>query len=125
MDQPIATELVLACLGLLAICVTVASMIILTGGKLYRKIPEKSRPRRWVVGIFFSFFVTFCLWCAAWSFYPRSIVAYVSSYMFGAFGVLIAAWIALGRVGSILSLIIVLVLRIIDACRADTVARRR
>jgi hypothetical protein len=56
MDQSKTTLLVLVFLSLLAIFVTVASILILSGGKVYHKIPEKSRPRRWFVAIFFSYF---------------------------------------------------------------------
>jgi hypothetical protein len=69
MDQSTLTVLVIAFLSLLAICVTVASIVILSGGKLYHKIPAKSRPRRWVIAIFFSYFVVFCVWFPVWFFY--------------------------------------------------------
>jgi hypothetical protein len=124
MDQSKATVLALAFLSLLAVLVTVASILILSGGKLYHKIPEKSRPRRWIVAIFFSCFVTFCFWFAAWFFYPRSIIAYVLSYAFGAFTVFIAAWYALGKVGSILLPIIALIERIISAYKDKSEAKK-
>ena len=57
MNQSTVTVLVIAFLGLLAVFVTVASILILCGGKVYHKIPEKVRPRRWFVAIFFSYFV--------------------------------------------------------------------
>ena len=125
MDQHKATVLVAAFLGLLAVFVTVASIIVLSGGRLYHKIPEKSRPRRWFVAIFFSYFVTFCLWFPAWFFYRGSFVGYVLSYVFGAFTAFIAAWYVLGKVGAILLPIIALVERILDAYRDDREARRR
>ncbi|PYT56997.1 MAG: hypothetical protein DMG35_21080 [Acidobacteria bacterium] len=115
MDQSKATVLVLAFLSLLAVLVTVASILILSGGKVYHKIPEKSRPRRWFVAIFFSYFLIFCLWFPVWFFYPRSIISYVLSFMFGAFTAFIGAWYVLGKVGTILLPIIALVERIIDA----------
>jgi hypothetical protein len=49
MEQSTLTRLVIAFLIVLAICVTVASIVILSGGSLYHKIPEKSRPRRVVL----------------------------------------------------------------------------
>jgi hypothetical protein len=49
MDQSKATVLAIAFFSLLAVFVTMASILILSGGKLYHKIPEKSRPRRWFV----------------------------------------------------------------------------
>jgi hypothetical protein len=61
MDQSTLTVLVIAFLSLLAICVTVASIVILSGGKLYHKIPVKLRPRQWFIAIFFSYFVVFCV----------------------------------------------------------------
>jgi hypothetical protein len=85
MDQSKATLLVIAFLSLLAVFVIVASILILSGGKVYHKIPEKSRPRRWFVAIFFSYFVTFCGWFPVWFFYPRSIISHVLSFIFGAF----------------------------------------
>jgi hypothetical protein len=125
MDQSKATVLAIAFLSLLAVFVTVASILILSGGKLYHRIPEKSRPRRWFVGIWFSYFVTFCLWFVAWFFYPRSIISLISSFLFGAFTAFIAAWYALGRVGAILSPIIALVVRMIDTFTDDSDARKR
>lgn len=115
MDQTKGPVLVVAFFGLLAVFVTVASILILSGGKVYHQIPEKSRPRRWFVGIFLSYFVVFCLWFAVWFFYPHSTTAHIMSFMFGAFTVFIAAWYALGRVRDILLPIIALVERIIDS----------
>lgn len=125
MDQSKATLLALTFFALLAIFVIVASIIILSGGKLYHKIPEKSRPRRWFVAIWFSYFVTFCFWFSAWVFYPRSIVSYVLRILFGGFTAFIAAWYALGRIRGILLPIIALIERIIDAYRDGSEARRR
>ncbi len=92
MDQSTLTVLVIVFLSLLGICVTVTSIVILSGGKLYHKIPVKSRPRRWLVGIFFSYFVVFCVWFPVWFFYPHSIVSHVLSFIFAAFTAFIAAW---------------------------------
>ena len=125
MDQSKTTLLVLVFLSLLAIFVTVASILILSGGKVYHKIPEKSRPRRWFVAIFFSYFVTFCVWFAVWFFYPRSIISHVLSFIFGAFTAFIAAWYALGKLGGILLPLIALVERIVDAYKSRSDARRR
>jgi hypothetical protein len=125
MDQSKASVLVVAFLGLLAVFVTVASILILSGGKVYHKIPEKSRPRRWLVAIFFSYFVVFCLWFPVWFFYPRSIISYILTFIFAAFTVFIAAWYALGRVRAILLPIIALVEWLIDAYRDGSEARRR
>ena len=115
MDQSKATLLMAAFLGSLALVVTVVSILILSGGRFYRKIPEKSRPRKWLVAIFFSYFVLFCFWFPAWSFNPHSVISHVLGLMFGAFTVFIGAWYVLGRVGTILTPILVLVERIIDA----------
>ena len=123
MDQSKATVLALAFLGLLAVLVTVASILILSGSKVYHKIPEKSRPRRWFVAIFFSYFLVFCLWFPVWFFYPRSIITHLLSFMFAAFTIFIAAWCALGRVGTILLPIIVLVERLIDSYRDRSEAK--
>jgi hypothetical protein len=123
-DQSTATLLVIAFLSLLGVFVTVASILILTGGKVYHKIPEKSRPRRWFVAIFFSYFVTFCVWFPVWFFYPRSVISHVLSLLFGAFTAFIGAWYALGKVGPILFPIIALVERIVDAFRDTSKARR-
>jgi quinol-cytochrome oxidoreductase complex cytochrome b subunit len=124
MDNSKANLLVLAFLGLLAVSVTVVSILILSGGKFYYKIPEESRPRRWVVAIFFSYFTVFCLWLPIWAFRPRSNVSYVVSFMFAAFTVFIGAWYVLGRVRAILLPIITLVGRIIDACKVGSGERR-
>ena len=102
MDQSTATALVVAFLGLLALCVTVASILILSGGKLYHKIPPKSRPRRWLVGIFFSYFVVFCLWFPFWFFYPHSVISKVVNLVFVAFTAFLAGWYVLGKVGALL-----------------------
>jgi hypothetical protein len=123
-DQSKATLLVIALLSLLGVSVTVVSILILTGGKVYHKIPAKSRPRRWLVAIFFSYFVVFCAWFPVWFFYPRSIISHLLSLIFGAFTALIAAWYALGKVGIILLPIIALVERIVDAFRDTSKARR-
>jgi hypothetical protein len=125
MDQSKATVLAIALFSLLAAFVTAASILIVSGGKLYHRIPEKSRPRRWFVGIWFSYFVTFCFWFAAWFFYLRSIISHISSFLFGAFTAFIAAWYVLGRVGAILSPIIALVVRMIDTFADDSDARKR
>jgi hypothetical protein len=125
MDQSTVTVLVIAFLSLLAILVTVASILILWGGKVYHKIPEKSRPRRWFVAIFFSYFVLFCLWFPVWLFYPRSIPSHVLGFLFAAFTAFIGAWYVLGKIGVMLLPIIVLVLRIIDAYSGRSEARRR
>ncbi len=122
-SQSKATLLVIAFLSLLGVFVTVASILILTGGKVYHKIPEKSRPRRWFVAIFFSYFVTFCVWFPVWFFYPRSVISHILSFIFGAFTAFIGAWYTLGR--AILWPIIALVERIVDAFRDRSEARRR
>jgi hypothetical protein len=114
MDQFKATVRVLVFLGSLAVCVTVASILVLSGGKTYQRIPEKSRPRRWLVAIFFSYFVLFCLWFPAWFFYPHSGFSYILTFAFGAFTAFIGAWFALGRVGAILLPIVALILRLLD-----------
>jgi len=124
-DQSKATLLVIACLSLLGVLVIVASILILTGGKVYHKIPEKSRPRRWFVAIFFSYFVVFCAWYPVWFFYPRSIISHLLSLIFGAFTVFIGAWYGFGKVGTILLPIIALVERIVDAFRDTSKARRQ
>ncbi len=125
MDQSKATLLVIAFLSLLAVFVIVVSILILSGGKVYHKIPEKSRPRRWFVAIFFSYFVVFCVWFPVWFFYPRSIISHVLSFIFLAFTAFIGAWYALGRVRAILLPIIALVEWIVDAYRGRRDARRR
>jgi hypothetical protein len=103
MDQSTLTRLVIAFLILLAICVTVASITILSGGKLYHRIPAKSRPRRWFVAIFFSYFVVFCFWFPVWFSYPRSPISNILSIVFLAFTGFIAVWYVLGKVGAVLS----------------------
>jgi hypothetical protein len=125
MDQSKATLLAISFLGLLAVLVTVASIFILIGGKVYHRIPEKSRPRRWFVAIFFSYFVLFCAWFPVWFFYPRSNNSHLLGLIFGAFTAFIAAWFALGRVGSILLPIIALVEWIMDAFRDTSKARKQ
>jgi Zn-dependent protease with chaperone function len=125
MDQSKATVLVIAFLILLAVFVTVVSILILIGGKVYHKIPQKSRPRRWFVAIFFSYFVTFCAWFPASFFYPHSIISHVLGFIFGAFTVFIAAWYVLGKLGAILLPIIALVEWIMGAYRDRREARKR
>jgi len=125
MDQSKATLLVLAFLSLLVVFVTVASILILSGGKVYHKIPEKSRPRRWFVAIFFSYFVMFCVWFPVWFFHPRSIISHVLGFIFGAFTAFIGAWYALGKVAVILLPLIALVERMVDAYRGRSDARKR
>ena len=125
MDQSTVTVLVIAFLSLLAIFVTVASILILWGGKVYHKIPEKSRPRRWFVAIFFSYFVLFCLWFPVWLLYPRSIASHGLGFLFAAFTAFIASWYVLGKVGFILLPIITLALRLIDAYSDRSKVRRR
>jgi hypothetical protein len=53
MEQSKATVLVIALLSLLAVFVTVVSILILIGGKVYHKIPQKSRPEGGLL-LFFS-----------------------------------------------------------------------
>lgn len=117
--------LVAVFLVVLAIFAAAASIIILIGGRLYHKIPEKSRPRRWFVAIFFLYFISFCLWFPAWFFYPGSLISHILGFVFGAFTLFIAAWFALGRVGIILLPLVVLIGRIIDAFRDGGEARKR
>ncbi len=112
MDQ--STLTVTAFLSLLAICVTVASIVILSGGKLYHKIPAKSRPRRWVIAIFFSYFVVFCVWFPVSFFYPRSAISKVASVIFLAFTCFIAAWYVLGKVGALLSPVIFAAIALVE-----------
>jgi quinol-cytochrome oxidoreductase complex cytochrome b subunit len=114
MDQSTLTVLVIAFLSLLAICVTVASIVILSGGKLYHKIPAKSRPRRWFIAIFFSYFVVFCVWFPVWFFYPRSGITNVVSIVFLAFSAFIAAWYVLGKVGALLSPVILAAIALVE-----------
>ena len=125
MDRSRTTLLVIAFLSLLAVFVTVASILILSGGKAYHKIPEKSRPRRWFVAIFFSYFVTFCVWFPVWFIYPRSTISHVCSFIFLAFTAFIGAWYVLGKVGAILVPVIALVEWIVDAYKSRSDARRR
>jgi quinol-cytochrome oxidoreductase complex cytochrome b subunit len=114
MDQSTLTVLVIAFLSLLAICVTVASIVILSGGKLYHKIPAKSRPRRWVIAIFFSYFVVFCVWFPVWFLYPHSAISNVLSFVFLAFTAFIAAWYVLGKVGALLSPLILAAIALVE-----------
>jgi hypothetical protein len=109
MSESETAVLALALLGVLAVLVTVASLLILSGGKFYQKIPQKARPRRRFVGIFFSYFVMFCLWFPVWFLDRGSLIARLWGVMFGAFTVFIAAWVALGRVGAILLPVIALI----------------
>lgn len=109
MDQ----STVSAFLALLAILVVAASILILSGGKVYKKIPERSRPRRWVVAIFFSYFVIFCLWFPFRLFYPRSVMSHTLGFIFLGFSALIVVWYVLGKVGSILLPFFSLVERIV------------
>ena len=113
MDQSKATLLLLGGLVLLGVCVTVVSILILRGGRFYHRIPPSSRPRRWFVAIFFSYFVAFCLWFPVWSFKPHSIASYILGLIFLVFTVFIAAWYALGKVAAIVLPIIALVQRLI------------
>lgn len=124
MDQSKATSVVLLLLGLLAVCVTVLSILILRGGKFYHRIPERSRPRRSVVAIFFSYFVLFCFWFPCWLFYPGSIVAHIFDFLFFVFTVALAALFALGRVGALLLPVAYLGYRLIDVLRIRRVARK-
>ena len=125
MDQSKATLLVIAFLSFLAVFVTVTSILILSGGKVYHKIPEKSRPRRWLVAIFFSYFLMFCGWFPVWFFYPRSVISHVLSFIFAAFTAFIGAWYVLGKLRSILLPIIVLLERIVDAYRDRSDTKKR
>jgi hypothetical protein len=125
MDESKSTLLVIACLGLLAVLVTVASILILSGGKVYHKIPQKSRPRRWFVAIFFSYFVVFCIWFPVWFLFPRSIISHIVSFIFAAFTAFIFAWYDLGKVGVVVLPIIAVVERIVSARRERSEARRR
>jgi len=102
MDQSKATVLVIAFLGLLAVFVSVACIVILRGGKLYHRIPQKSRPRRWFVAIFFSYFIMFCVWFPVWFLNPHSTISLVLSFMFASFTAFIGVWYVLGKVGAIL-----------------------
>jgi hypothetical protein len=114
MDQSTLTVLVIAFLSLLAICVTVASIVILSGGKLYHNIPAKSRPRRWLIAIFFSYFVVFCVWFPVRFFNPRSAISNVLSIVFLAFSAFIAAWYVLGKVGALLSSVILAAIAFVE-----------
>jgi hypothetical protein len=125
MDQSTVNVLVAAFLILLAVFVTVASILILWGGKVYHKIPKKARPRRWFVAIFFSYFVLFWFWFPAWWFYPGSLAARVLGFLFAAFTAFIGAWYVLGKVGVIVVPIIALVLWIIDTYSEKREAKRR
>jgi len=109
MSESEPTVLALALLGVLAVLVIVASILIPSGGKFYQKIPGKARPRRWFVAIFFSYFAMFCLWFPVWFLDRGSLIARLLSVMFGAFTVFIAAWVALGRMGAILLPVIALI----------------
>jgi hypothetical protein len=117
MDQSNAPLLVIVFLGVLAILVIVASILILSGGKVYHRIPKKSRPRRWLIAIFFSYFVVFCLWFPIWSISPRSIISHALSFIFGSFTAFIAAWYVLGKVGAVFLPIIALIEWVVDGFR--------
>lgn len=114
MDQSTLTDVVIAFLSLLAVCVTVASIVILSGGKLYHKLPAKARPRRWFVAMFFSYFVVFCVWFPVWFFYPHLAISNVISIIFLAFTAFIAAWYVLGKVGALLSPLILAVIAFVE-----------
>jgi hypothetical protein len=115
MDQSTLTVLVIAFLSLLAICVTVASIVILSGGKLYHKIPAKSRPRQWVIAIFFSYFVVFCVWFPVWFSYPHSAISnVVVRIVVLAFTAFIVAWYVLGKVGALLSPVILAAIALVE-----------
>ena len=125
MDESKRILLVIAFLSLLAVIVTVASILILSGGTVYQKIPQKSRPRRWLVAIFFSYFVTFCIWFPIWFFLPSSVISHVVGFIFLAFTAFIGVWYVLGKVGFILLPLIVVVERIVDIFKERSDARRR
>jgi hypothetical protein len=90
MDKSTATMLVVAFLSLKAVCVSVASILILNGGKFYHKIPAESRPRRWLVATFFHSLLCFGLGSRLGSIYPRSIISRVLGILFAAATALIA-----------------------------------
>src|SRR5215469_223152 len=113
MDQSKVTVLAIAFLSLLVVFVIVASVLILSGGKVYHKIPEKSRPRRWLIAIFFSYFVVFCVWFPVWFLQPGSMISHVLSILFAAYTFVIIAWFVLARVGGILLPIVALFERIV------------
>lgn len=108
------TLLVIVFLAVLAAFVIVTSILILTGGKFYHKIPAKSRPRRWVVGIFFSYFVAFCASVPVWVLYPYSVLSKTLRVVFLAFTAFIAAWYVLGKVGALLSPVILAAIALVE-----------
>ncbi len=114
MNQATLTGLVIVFSSLLAICVTVTSIVVLSGGKLYHKIPVKSRPRRWLIAIFLSYFVVFCVWFPVWFLYPRSAISNVLSFVFLAFTVFIAAWYVLEKAGALLSPLILAAIALVE-----------
>lgn len=114
MNQSTMTALLVAFLGLLAVAVSVVSVLILKGGRFYQSIPEKSRPRRLVVGFFFSYFVTFCFWFPLWFWHRGSIAAQVFNFVFGALTYLLVAVAVLGRVGVMLTPVVIVVARLVE-----------
>jgi hypothetical protein len=124
MDQSTATALLLAFLGLLAVAVSVVSVLILKGGRFYQRIPEKSRPRQLVVGFFFSYFVTFCLWFPLWAWHRGTIAAHVLGFIFGAFTFVLAAVVVLGRVGVILTPVVIVVARLVEIYKIGREGKR-
>jgi hypothetical protein len=101
MNESNLNLLLIACLGLLAILVTVVSIQTITQAKLYRKIPDDWRPSKRVVAFFFSYFVVFCLWFSVWYFARGSILSYILGFTFFALTAVIVIGYAIGRVRDI------------------------
>ena len=118
------TLLVIAFLGLLAILVTIASIQVITDGRLYRKIPKASRPRKSVVTFFFAYFVAFCIWFPVWSVAPHSTLSHILTGIFTAFTAVIAVRYALGKIGSIVAPFAALVQWALGAYRERSVPRK-
>jgi hypothetical protein len=117
MDQSRVTILLLTFLGLLSVAVSVLSILILRGGKFYQRIPENSRPRRWVVAFYFLYFVTFCFWFPAWFWHRQSFLSQVLGFLMTAFTLVLVAAVVLGKVGWMLSPVITIFAHLVETAK--------
>jgi RsiW-degrading membrane proteinase PrsW (M82 family) len=68
----------LVCFGALVVAAVIllsVSIHLLMRGRFYHRLKPESRPRRWVVYLFLSWFVAFVLWFPVCFIWPGSFMA--------------------------------------------------
>src|SRR5438105_2462247 len=56
-------------------CIVAVCVQLLRRGRVYRKLPAESRPRRWVIALMLTYLLIFCGWFPIWLIWPHAFIS--------------------------------------------------